>query len=313
MRLACLILLASHAYAAPVQWKRLPHDTFMCTRFGPDWTRESGDYPAVIKGRGYSGTFVLTLPVGHVLKTKLLAKVPGKGKGKVPVRYATSGWPAGVVLDAESGELSGTITGTPGQVFDITFEATAPEAEPAAEGLQLVIASEAQALAWRAGAGGKTWPDCEARRPEQRVLTQDFDGDGVADVLVSSYYIEDPDLHAHRFSEHQLVSGKTGALVPWAEAAGPLLGDVETEKMVDDTPLLWITHHACNGPNRQQLFRVKRSEVELVTDFDWGPDDESYAFQPHRDAQGRLEAVTVLAEGTWTKHVWQKGRFKPTR
>ncbi len=142
----------------PLQWSRLPVTDYLCTRFGPDWERGKGRYPDTVKGRSFSNPFTLTVPPGH----DLAFRIESKGSKSGEITYGASGWPAGATLDAKTGKFTWLVAGKASDTFLVTFEARSSGGEVLTWSMQVAIASEAEQLAFRAGAGGKTWPDCSA-------------------------------------------------------------------------------------------------------------------------------------------------------
>jgi len=185
----------------PLQWSRLPVTDYLCTRFGPDWERGKGRYPDTVKGRSFSNPFTLTVPPGH----DLAFRIESKGSKSGEITYGASGWPAGATLDAKTGKFTWLVAGKASDTFLVTFEARSSGGEVLTWSMQVAIAWEAEPLAFRAGAGGKTWPDCSARPGEMNFDEVDLDLDGNLDVFVSTEWTEGGDGHGHTFSRHDAV------------------------------------------------------------------------------------------------------------
>lgn len=302
----------------PLKWSRLPVTDYLCTRFGPDWELGKGPYPDAVKGRTFSKPFTLTVPPGHALAFRLEAK----GKSG-EVAYGTSGWPAGATLDSKTGKFTWSAAGKAGDAFPVAFEARSAGGEVLTWAMRVTIASEAEQLAFRAGSGGKTWPDCAERPGEMTFEEVDLDRDGHLDVFVSTAWTEPDDAHGHRFSRHDAVMRRPKAGQPdgavkvqWDlnDADNPLLGDARLERLVDGTPVVRVDHHACSGGSPVEYFRFEKGRAISAGRFD--PEDEGddldhgFRVAAEKDAAGAITALSVTSRGTTTRYTWKRGAFR---
>jgi hypothetical protein len=302
----------------PLKWSRLPVTDYLCTRFGPDWQLGKGAYPDAVKGRTFSKPFTLALPPGHALAFR----VEAKGKSG-EVTYGTSGWPAEAALDAKTGKFTWSVAGKAGETFDVTFEARSAGGEVLTWTMMVAIATEAEQLAFRAGSGGKTWPDCGERPGEMTFEEVDLDRDGHLDVYVSTAWTEADDAHGHRFSRHDAVFRRPKAGQPdgavkidWDlnDAGSPLLGEAVLERLVDGTPVVRVDHHACNGGSPVEYFRFEKARAISAGRFDPDEDgdelDMGFDVVAEKDAAGAITALSVKSRGQTKRYTWKRGAFR---
>lgn len=300
-----------------VSWKQLPPDAFLCTRYGPDWSRTRGRYPDVIKGRSYDTPFTLTVPAGKPLRLTVKATSSVKGTA---ITYTASGLPADVAVP-ESGVIAWTPSGPADRRQELCFEATSAsgaKAEPWC--MTLVIAAPGLELLWSAGLGGKTWPDCAARPETQTLLEADLDGDGQKDALLSGSWSDPGDPMGHVYSRHDLVlrrprPGKPDAAfqVDWPPGAddGAFMGDVSLAQTPDGDTLLVVKTHACDAREPVELFRVTPKGVRSVGDFSPDPSGDSELFRVTLERKDQAIVGVVVSDGDkTTRYTWRRGAYR---
>lgn len=303
------------AVGATITWKRLPQKAYLCSRHGPDW--ELGQDEESVGGRTFESPFALTVQPGQ--KVKFTAEAVASDKSAIT--YTTTGWPDGAVLDPKAGTFQWTAAGTPGQKFLVEVFARSASGAEASTALEVAVASEALQDAWKAGLGGKAWPDCSTRTPQQVVREVDLDGDGRLDVLVSNYWTDPSDEHAHRFSRHDaLLRAPSGAKVlAWGpgETSDVWIGDIELAKAPGGGVLVVATDHACFGGSKVELYTVQKGAMVNVGQFlpndpeDVGVDGAYIlSVKPIPAADGTITAVEVTELGKTRRLPWHNGTFE---
>jgi len=302
------------AAGAAVAWTRMPQKAYLCSRHGPDW--QLGQDDESVGGHTYASPFVLTVQPGQ----KVTFTAQAVASDQSAITYTTTGWPDGAVLDPKAGTFQWTAAGTPGRKFPVEVIARSASGAEVKTVLEVVVASEGLQAAWKAGLGGKEWPDCDEREPEQVVTEVDLDGDGRLDVLVSSYWVELNPLavHPHRWGRHDaLVRGPGGdKVLAWPNA---WIGDIELAKAPGGGALVVATTEACSGANPVSLYTMRKGAMVSVGAFrpvpsengeDDGENDDGLAVELVRAADGTVTALQVTRSGETRRLPWHDGTFE---
>jgi hypothetical protein len=297
-------------------------DSFICSRFGPSWNVEQGPYPTHVLGRTYTAPFQLTVPPGFELRFRLQAE-PADGS---PIHYETIGWPGVVSLDRGTGRFHWKVVGPAGLAFPVLLEAVSDRGGRASFPMRVTIASEATQLVWRAGLGGKAWPDCDRTWASQEITEADLDGDGLPDALLSRRWAFDHEVregmkHSHQVSSHEIVLRRRAPgrpdqplFVDWV--GGPrdsegFQGDVTLVRAAGGVAILHVVYPACSGPDGHEFIRIVRGAPEQVARFGH-PEvkgDDRLEVKLERNAGGEVEAIRTVLNGRTRRHRWNGRRF----